>query len=177
VISSPSDENHLLRKPFWLSFRCARERIWITTPYFVPDPAIREVLKERARAGVDVRALVPNEHIDLPVVRWAAQHYYQEMLEAGVRIWEYQPTMLHAKLLVVDGVWSIVGSANLDVRSGELNEEVIVGMLDSGFAADLESSFEHDLTRSREIRLEEWKQRSWFLRARCRACRVLEEQY
>lgn len=177
VISSPSDENHLLRKPFWLSFRCARERIWITTPYFVPDPAIREVLKERARAGVDVRALVPNEHIDLPIVRYAAQYYYEEMLEAGVRIWEYQPTMLHAKLLVVDSAWSIVGSANLDIRSGELNEEVIVGMLDRGFAADLEKSYEHDLTRAKEIRLEEWKQRSWFLRARARACKVLEEQY
>ena len=112
VISSPSDENHLLRKPFWLSLRCARERIWITTPYFVPDPSIREVLKDQARAGIDVRVLVPNEHIDLPPIRWAAQYYYEEMLEAGVRIWEYQPTMIHAKLLVVDGRWSIVGSAN-----------------------------------------------------------------
>ncbi len=177
IISSPSAENYLLRRPFWLSFRCARERIWITNPYFVPDSATRNVLKRQARDGVDVRVLVPNQHIDVPVLRWAAQYYYGELLESGIRIWEYQPTMLHAKLLVVDGVWSIVGSANLDVRSQELNEEVIVGILDHGFARELEATFRMDLERAREIRLEEWRERSWLVRARSRIFKTLEEQY
>ena len=177
IISSPSDENHLLRRPFWLSFRCARERIWITSPYFVPDPGIRAVLAAQAQAGVDVRILLPGEHIDAPPIRWAAQHYYGELLEAGVRIWEYQPTMIHAKLLTVDSVWSIAGSANMDVRSQELNEEVILGILDHGFATELERTFLQDLERAKEIRAEEWCRRGWPLRLRSRACKILEEQY
>ena len=115
--------------------------------------------------------------IDAPPIRWAAQHYYGELLQAGVRIWEYQPTMIHAKLLTVDGVWSVVGSANMDVRSQELNEEVILGIRDPEFGRELEQVFLQDVERAKEIRAEEWCRRGWPLRLRSRVCKVLEEQY
>ncbi|MDQ3310028.1 MAG: phospholipase D-like domain-containing protein, partial [Gemmatimonadota bacterium] len=97
VISSPADDSHPLRKVFWLSFMAARERLWITNSYFVPDEHIREALKNRARAGVDVRILLPNQHTDAAVVRYAGHKYFEELLTAGVKIYEYQPTMMHAK--------------------------------------------------------------------------------
>jgi cardiolipin synthase len=88
VISSPADDSHPLRKVFWLSFMAARERLWITNSYFVPDEHIREALKNRARAGVDVRILLPNQHTDAAVVRYAGHKYFEELLTAGVKIYE-----------------------------------------------------------------------------------------
>src|SRR5690606_3657801 len=81
VISSPSGEAHPMRHVFWLSIQCARERVYITNPYVVPDDILEEVLKERARSGVDVRILVPNENNDVPLIRWASRSYYQDLLE------------------------------------------------------------------------------------------------
>jgi cardiolipin synthase A/B len=159
LLSSPSDEAHPVRKLFWLSFMAARERLYITNSYFVPDKHIREALAERARAGVDVRVLVPNEHTDAKPVWWASRSYYDELLRAGVRIYEYQPTFLHSKAVAVDGRWSVIGSANLDIRSKELNDENVLGILDPHFAGHLERVFLADLARSHEIRLEEWRRR------------------
>lgn len=177
VVSSPASEAHPLRKVFWLSFASARRRLWITNPYFVPDEHLRAVLKERARAGVDVRVLVPGEENDAPPIRWAAQRHYGDLLVAGVRIYEYQPTFLHAKTLVVDGVWSVVGSANLDVRSKELNEENVLGIQDRGFAAQLEQTFVADLRNAREVRLIEWRERGWWARVREQGASVFSEQF
>ena len=98
----------------------ARQKLYITTPYFVPDEAIRKVVAERARAGVDVRILLPDEHTDAKPIRLTSHSYFEELLAAGVKIYEYQPTMMHTKGVVVDGV-VVVGSANMDVRSKELN--------------------------------------------------------
>lgn len=177
ITSSPSAEHYPLRKAFWLSFRAARERLYLTTPYFVPDASTRRVIADRARVGVDVRLLLPNEHTDAVPIRWAGQHYYDDLLEAGVRIWEYQPTMLHAKQVVIDGVWSLVGSANMDVRSKELNEEVVLGIMDCGFGREVEETFTRDLERAREIRLADWRGRGIGKRALERVCAMLEEQY
>src|SRR5690606_24835540 len=145
IISSPSSEDHPLRVFFFLTFLAARERLWITTPYLVPDRQIRAVLKNRARAGIAVRVLVPGEHTDAWPIRRASHSYYQELLDAGVRIYEYQPTMLHTKHVVVDGLWSVVGSANMDIRSKELNKENVLGVLDAAFAGELEQCFLGDL--------------------------------
>lgn len=177
VISSPADEAHPLRKFFFVSFRCARHRIYLTSPYFVPDDETRELLAERARAGVDVRLLVPSEHTDAKPIRWASHSYYQPLLAAGVRIYEYQRTMLHSKTLVVDGRWSIVGSANLDIRSKELNQENVIGILDRGFGTQLETTFVDDLRAAREIRLEEWRRRGLGARALERFWVLFAEQY
>jgi cardiolipin synthase len=176
-VGSPSSESHPMRNVFWLTIRCSRDRIWIASPYFVPDNLLAAALKERARAGLDVRVLLPNEHNDLAVVRWASRSYYRVMLDAGVRIFEFQPTMIHQKLLVADGVWSLVGSANMDVRSKELNQENAIGIHDREFAARLEAVFLEDLAHSREIDRREWRRRFWARRLWERFVRVFEEQF
>jgi len=177
LISSPADEAHPVRKLFWISFRAARERIYLTTSYFVPDALIRSALRECARTGVDVRLLVPNEHTDAKPVWYASRSYYEELLADGIRIFEYQPTFLHSKALVVDGRWSVIGSANQDVRSKELNEENLLGILDARFAAELERVFLSDLERSREIQLDEWRRRGAWERVKERFFVLLAEQY
>jgi cardiolipin synthase len=177
VASSPSAEDHPLRKVYWLSFCSARERLYITTPYFVPDASMRDVVRKQAISGVDVRILLPNEHTDARPIRRASHYYYEELLGAGVRIYEYQPTMMHAKSVVIDGKWVVVGSANMDVRSKELNQENVLGILDEEFGRELEARFMKDLEQSREIRLEEWRKRGWRARVVERACQLFEEQY
>lgn len=177
VISSPSSEEHPLRLFFFLTFLAARERLWITTPYFVPDKHTREVVKRRARAGVDVRILMPNHHTDARPIRRASHSYYSELLNAGVRIYEYQPTMMHTKSVVVDGKWSVVGSANMDIRSKELNEENVLGILDNDLASQLEDTFRADLEQSREIDRVQWRRRGFGNRVIERICVLFAEQY
>jgi len=110
-------------------------------------------------------------------VQLAGHSYYQELLEAGVRVFEYQPAMMHAKTVVVDDGWSIVGSANLDERSMELNEENVLGIADREFARAVSDGVESDFARSREIRLEEWRRRSMVHRALETIAKALIEQY
>src|SRR5690606_31503647 len=126
---------------------------------------------------VDVRVLVPNRYNDLPMIRWASRSYYEELLEAGVRIFEYQPTMIHQKLMVVDGRWSLVGSVNMDVRSKELNQENALGIYDVGFAAELERTFFDDLEKAIEIDLDSWRRRPIGVRVVDHFFRLFEEQF
>jgi cardiolipin synthase len=111
------------------------------------------------------------------IVRLAGHFYYRGLLEAGVRIYEYQTTMMHTKALVIDGVWGVVGSANMDIRSKELNQEAVLGIADKGFGRQLTDTFFADLHQSREIRLHEWNQRSIVARALERIVVLFEEQY
>jgi cardiolipin synthase A/B len=177
VVSSPSDSLQPIRLLFWVSFINARRRLWICNSYFIPDQRLRDAVVERARAGVDVRVLVPGNHTDALPVQAAGRSYYEELLAAGVRIFEYQPAMMHAKTAVIDGAWSIVGSANLDERSMELNEENVLGIGDPDFARAIEEGMTEDLKRSREIHLEEWRKRSIFQRGFERCAKALIEQY
>lgn len=177
VVSSPSSEAHPIRSLFWLSFRAACEHIYITNPYFVPDDIMCALLLDRARAGVDVRVLVPGEKIDIALIRWASRSVYDPMLEAGIRIYEYQPAMIHQKSAVVDGKWTLIGSANMDVRSKELNQENTLGILDVGFAREVTETFFRDLQHSREIQPDEFRGRPWHHRARERVAALFEEQF
>jgi cardiolipin synthase A/B len=177
VVSSPSDALQPIRLLFWVSFINAQQRLWICNSYFIPDDRLRSAAIERAKSGVDVRILVPGNHTDALPVQAAGRSYYQELLEAGVRIFEFQPAMMHAKTTVVDGVWSIVGSANLDERSMELNEENVLGIADKDFAQSIERGLTADFARSREILLEEWRKRSILHRCMERVCKILIEQY
>ena len=177
VVSSPSDALQPIRLLFWLSFINARRRLWICNSYFIPDLRLRVAVIERSRAGVDVRVLVPGNHTDALPVQAAGRSYYEELLAAGVRIFEYQPAMMHAKTVVVDGAWSVVGSANLDERSMELNEENILGIADRDFAGAVEEGVEADLERSREIHLDEWRKRPIYKKIFERAAKALIEQY
>jgi cardiolipin synthase len=166
-----------IRLLFWLSFTNARKRLWISNSYFIPDKRLRTAVVDRARDGVDVRVLVPGNHTDAVPVQAAGRSYYEELLSGGVRIFEFQPSMMHAKTAVVDGIWSIVGSANLDERSMELNEENVLGIADRDFAESIERGLLEDFDRSREIKLEEWKKRSLLQRGFERIAKALIEQY
>ncbi|MGQ0812928.1 MAG: phospholipase D-like domain-containing protein, partial [Gemmatimonadota bacterium] len=177
ITSSPGSEDHPLRLFFFLTFLAARERLWITTPYFVPDKHTRRAIIGRAKAGVDVRLLLPNEYTDAKPIRLASRSYYRELLKGGVRIYEYQPTMLHTKHVVVDGKWSVVGSANMDIRSKELNQENVLGVLDRVLASELEAAFRADLLQAREITAAEWRRRGLGARIAERLCVFFAEQF
>jgi cardiolipin synthase len=176
LVFSPADDDQSVAYLFLSAVLAARERVAIVTPYFIPDRALREALRDRARAGVDVRILLPGEHIDNPQVRWSGQNHYDTLLDAGVKIFEFQPTVLHSKFVVVDGKWSIIGSPNINPRSRRLDEENAFGVLDSRLAMELEAAFEADLKRAVQIHLPQWRQRSVFKRLLERAVRVLDQQ-
>lgn len=177
VVSSPSDTDQPIRICQWLMFRAARERLYISNSYFIPDERLRKIVVDRAKAGVDVRILVPGASTDARPVRRAGHMFYEELLCGGVRMYEYQKTMMHAKVVAVDGLWSVVGSANLDERSMELNEENVLAIRDRSLAADVEKGFLDDLQHAKEFTLEEWQKRSVFARFTERCCSVLMEQY
>jgi cardiolipin synthase len=131
----------------------------------------------RARAGVDVRILLPGEHTDAKPIRQTGHMFFEELLASGVKIYEYQPTMMHDKVVVVDGLFSVVGSSNMDVRSKELNQENVLGILDAGFAKQVEDSYFNDLKSAKEIKLEEWRKRGVLKKLTERVCSLFAEQY
>lgn len=149
---------------YWLSLVAARERIEIATPYFVPGTDLLESFADTARRGVAVRLLVPGSHNDSRFVRRVSRIFYRPLLEAGVRIFEYRPTMMHTKSISADDHWAVIGSANFDNRSFELNYESNLVVVDGGLTAALRSAFESDLESSEEITLDKldrepaWKQ-------------------
>ena len=143
-----------------VSFASATKRIWITNPYCTPTEDQVSLLVDAVRRGVDVRLLLPGPHHDQPLTQWAGRTAYGRMLEGGVKIFEYRPTMIHAKTMVVDGLFSMIGSSNLDPRSSEINEEIDVVVYDEGFGRQMEEVFEKDLAQSREYTFDEFKNRS-----------------
>ena len=161
---------------YFLAIAAARESIDLTSAYFAPRPAFLAALADAARRGVRVRLLVPGEAIDKAVVRHAGRATYGDLLEAGVRIWEYRPTMLHAKTLVVDRAWSVVGSANFDNRSFQLNDEAVLAVQDADFARALIASFTGDIEVSDEVTLEAWRRRPLVERAREVGSRLLRRE-
>jgi len=175
-INSPADDDHSMEYFFVLPILAARERVYVRTPYFIPDGPLRRVLAQKARAGLDVRLLLPGGETDNQMVRWSGQSRYEELLQAGVRIYEYQPAFMHGKGLVVDGTWSIVGSANLNSRSRQLDEENVFGILDAPLGRRLDDVYVADLKQSREITAEEWRQRNPLMRVLQVASRILDQQ-
>lgn len=149
-----------LRDLYALRIATARQRVWLSTPYFVPDRRTQRALCSAAQRGVDVRVLVPRK-TDVRVVQWAARAAYAGLLDAGVKIYKYQPRMLHAKTLVVDGLWGSVGTANVDYRSFFLNYELILTARNRHFVAELETQFQDDLAQSEAVHPARWAQRSW----------------
>jgi cardiolipin synthase len=150
----------------------ARRRLWITNAYFAPSWAALGALCRAARAGVDVRLLLPGKS-DVRILRAAARGCYSHLLRHGVRIFEYQPVVLHAKTVVADGFASVVGSSNLDFRSFNFNHECNLVILDEAVGQRLEQAFREDLERAREIDRERWAHRRWRQRAAERMARWL----
>ena len=175
-INSPADDDHSMDYFFVLPILAARERVYVTTPYFIPDGPLMKALEKKAQAGLDVRLLLPGPVTDNRMARFSGQSRYEALLKAGVRIYEYQPTFLHAKGLAVDGKWSIVGSPNLNSRSRELDEENAFGILDASLGARLDGVFIADLRHSKEITIDAWRRRNPLLRILQGASRVLDQQ-
>lgn len=151
--TEPSESYSGIALTYWMLFRSASKQLHVATPYYVPDPDMGLGLTEAARRGVAVTLLIPGPYQDAAVVRYASRAYYRGLLEAGVRIFEYQPTLMHTKAVTVDGTWALVGSPNFDSRSFELNYENALVLYDSNVVHALDATFAHDLTRSREITL------------------------
>jgi cardiolipin synthase len=160
--SSPSEGSSAVKLLYIVSIVSARQSIYISNAYFVPDRDTIRALEGAVRRGVDVRVIVPGELTDVPIVRHAGRWLYEKMLRRGIRIFEYQPTMMHAKTMVVDGIWSTIGSSNFDDRSFRLNDEVNVNVYDEGIASQMEKMFFEDLARSEEIMHRRWHARPFF---------------
>lgn len=158
VTNRPRRWKHQLRRLYGSAFASARQSIYLTTPYLVPDLATQRSMTAAARRGVDVRLLVPR-HSDSRLAQWAAHAAYDNLLRKGVRLYEYLPRVLHAKTAVVDRRWSTVGTANLDYRSFFLNYELNVVTADRHLAATLERHFFRDLEEAEEVLLDHWVHR------------------
>ena len=156
-----------------LSITGARRSLYIANSYFVPDDDLRGALKRAAGRGVDVRVLTTGPDTDIKSTLYAGRARYEELLEAGVRVYEYQPTMMHAKTMVVDGLWSTVGSMNFDNRSIALNNETNLVALDRGIGARMDSLFLDDVKYSKEITLAEFRRRPWYHRVLERGATML----
>lgn len=160
VVSSASGEaGSAVALLYTVAIASARKEVIIQNPYFAPDDGMCELLATMVKRDVAVHLMVPGKRTDSPFVRMAGCHLYERLLESGVRLYEFEPTLLHQKIVIVDGVWSHVGSTNFDARSLALNEEVGVGILDADIAAQLKEAFNADLRRSSELHLERWRKR------------------
>jgi cardiolipin synthase A/B len=157
---SHGDSSSLAAMLHYVTIQSARRSIHIQNAYFVPTRQVRQALIEAARRGVDVRIMVPGRHIDEPLVRMASRRHYGELLTGGVRIFEYNRTMMHQKDAVIDGIFSVIGSINFDARSLHENAEESLAFYDREFGARLEAVFAADEKYCREITYERWKRRS-----------------
>ncbi len=159
AIGSSADESYNQNYVTLVSaINSAESYIYLTNAYFVPDPQLLRALEDAARRGVDVRMILPS-HTDFWAVFHAGRSHYTALLEAGVQIYERQGALLHSKTALIDGVWSCVGSTNLDWRSFVHNNEIDAVVLGDGFAAQMRAMFADDLKESRAIDLERWKRR------------------
>ena len=178
IDSSPSiGQSTRARVLFQTLLGSARETIQISTPYFLPDRSAREEMVRAIRdRGVKITIITPGKHADHLLTRTSSQRLYGPLLKAGAQILEYEPSMMHAKAMIVDGVWSVVGSTNFDNRSFGLNDEVNLAAFDQELAARLAQEFALDLAESHAVSYEEWKRRSLFDRAHEWLGWVLERQ-
>jgi cardiolipin synthase len=160
--SSPTTGSTPAERFIALSIASARKTLYVTNSYFVPDDDFRKLLKLARARGVDVRILTVSKETDVKTTWWAGRSRYEELLRAGIRIYEYQPTMMHAKTFIVDGMWGSIGSMNFDNRSLAFNNESNFVFLDPTLGAQMDSTFMDDLTRSKEIVLAEFQRRPWY---------------
>jgi cardiolipin synthase len=146
---------------YLMSIAAAAQTLRLSAAYFVPDDNEVRSFVEARRRGVRVQIIVPGRHTDSEVVRRASRASWGELLRAGAEIYEYQPTMYHCKVMIVDALWVSAGSTNFDTRSFSVNDEANLNVYDAAFARAQERIFEDDLKRSRRVLLEEWQRRPW----------------
>jgi cardiolipin synthase len=159
---SPQEATQDVELMYRLAIVSARQSIKLESAYFVPDPGTIKALAEAARRGVKVQIILPGEHLDSATVKASSPALWGDLLQAGVEIYRYQPTMFHCKVLIVDDVFASVGSTNFDNRSFQLNDEVNLNVFDERFAAEQARIFADDLRHSKPYSYEEWKSRPWY---------------
>jgi len=177
VRSSPTGGSNDLKRLYMLAIASARRTIDITSPYFVTDESTDWSLQDAVKRGVKIRILVEGDITDAMPVKYASRAAYERLLEWGIEIHEYQPTMMHTKVMVVDGIWSMFGSANFDNRSLELNDELNVAVTNRGLAERFLADMEQDLKVSKRITLDAWRQRSLLMKVRERFWSAFSEVF
>jgi cardiolipin synthase len=164
--SSPTGGSNDLKRLYLLGIASARRTVDITSPYFVTDESSDWSLQDAVSRGVKIRILVEGDDTDAMPVKYASREAYERLMSMGIEIYEYQPTMMHAKAMVVDGAWSMFGSANFDNRSLELNDELNIAVSDRDVARRLTEDFEQDLRVSSKLELARWRQRPFLEKSR-----------
>jgi cardiolipin synthase len=172
IASGPDTETQPLQRIFFAAVTTAQERVYLTTPYFVPDQAMLVALETAALRGVDVKLLLPSR-LDMQLVLHAGRSYYDQLLASGVKIYEYGSGILHAKSMVIDDRWATVGSANMDIRSFRLNFEINAAIFGQDFAHQLAQLFERDLARANQVTLEDLKHKRLAVRMAESLARIL----
>jgi cardiolipin synthase A/B len=176
IKSSPADRSTVSRALFQALIEGANGKVLLSTPYFLPDRAFRKAICRTVARGVSITVIVPGPRTDQRWVRLASRRMYGQMLDAGVRIFEYMPGMTHVKSLLVDDLWAVVGTTNLDNRSFEHNDEVNVAFRSAEVNARLTADFEADLARSSQIDPGKWKRRPLWEKVIGTGAWILERQ-
>jgi cardiolipin synthase len=156
-----------------LAIATAQKELIIQNPYFIPDGELVDLLGRAVQRGVDIRLMIPGPVTDSSVVRHAGHRQFEKLLKRGVKIYEYQKTLSHQKVMII---WSHVGSTNFDDRSLDINDEASVGLIDPAVAAQLKAAFEADLKDCKQLNLETWRQRSAWHKLEDRVSYMLNEQ-
>lgn len=174
---SPAGSPSAVKLLHYLVIRAAKKRITIQNPYFLPDPDARRALLDAVQRGVEVRIMIPADSAsDAPAVQHASHHHYGTLLKGGVKLFDYQRTLLHQKVIVIDGCWAALGSTNFDDRSFEVNDEISFVIYNEDIARQLEAIFERDLAHAKRVDLESWRRRPSLHKLRDFAMYVFNEQ-
>lgn len=175
--SSPRDGSDSARLMYLLSIACARKSILMSNAYFVPDDLSIRTFIAAAQRGVKIKIIAPGKITDTKIVRQASRACWDQLMNAGIEFYEYQPTMFHCKVMVVDGIWSSVGSTNFDNRSFRLDDEANLNVLDRDFAHEQELIFQDDLKHSHRVTLAEWKKRPFTEKIQEQLAGLLRHQF
>ncbi len=175
--TSPTGSVSSVQLLYYLAIEAARKEVIIQNPYLLPEDEAIEALERAVQRGVKVTIMVPSvEATDNALVQHASHHRFGNLLKRGVRIWEYNKTLLHQKIIIVDGAWSVVGSTNFDARSFELNDEISVGVVGAEIASQLKAAYENDLKHAKERHFKEWSGRSLWHKAKDGLAYLANEQ-
>ncbi|HVR98694.1 MAG TPA: phospholipase D-like domain-containing protein [Thermoanaerobaculia bacterium] len=161
---------------FKMGIATAQKELWIQNPYFIPDDESVDLLARAVKRGVDVRVMVPGPYNDSTLVKHAGHHHFGDLMRKGVRLFIHQKTLIHQKIMIIDGLWSHVGSTNLDDRSFDINEEAGVGIIDKGIAQKLKEAFLEDAKSCVEQKAEDWERRPALHKAFDVVCYLLSGQ-
>jgi len=176
ILSSPASGACAAATMHMIAIECAKRHLYIANSYFIPDSRFIDLLARACRRGVDVKVMVAGRHNDTWWARQNSLRLYEDLLRAGVEIYEYQPTMLHQKIMVVDDVWATIGTANFDSRSFALSEETNICFHDRALVDNLQSVFLADLGHCQKVDLADWRGRGWWQRSMEWVASLIEDQ-